>query len=182
MSDLLSIGASGVRAYQTALSTVSENIANTGTVGYTRRTTTLAEVSSVNGGINARNSATGSGVIVVGVGRSANAYRSQAVRSAGTDLGKTETSVAWMSRIEIVARRQQARRSPHQFLQFGADPVGRPDLRTGARGHARSGEDCRPGLCRDRQGTRYRRDRTRFVRVAGGPVAQLARYRACQGQ
>ncbi len=100
MSDLLSIGASGVRAYQTALSTVSENIANTGTVGYTRRTTTLAEVSSVNGGINARNSATGSGVIVVGVGRSANAYRSQAVRSAGTDLGKTETSVAWMSRIE----------------------------------------------------------------------------------
>ena len=69
MSDLLSIGASGVRAYQTALSTVSENIANTGTVGYTRRTTTLAEVSSVNGGINARNSATGSGVVVVGVGR-----------------------------------------------------------------------------------------------------------------
>ncbi|MBC3943078.1 flagellar hook-associated protein FlgK [Sphingomonas albertensis] len=100
MSDLLSIGASGVRAYQTALSTVSENIANTGTVGYTRRTTTLAEVSSVNGGINARNSATGSGVVVVGVGRSADAYRSQAVRSAGTDLGKTETSVAWMSRIE----------------------------------------------------------------------------------
>ncbi|RXD05025.1 flagellar hook-associated protein FlgK [Sphingomonas sp. UV9] len=100
MSDLLSIGASGVRAYQTALSTVSENIANTGTVGYTRRTTTLAEVSSVNGGINARNSANGSGVVVVGVGRSADAYRSQAVRSAGTDLGKTETSVAWMSRIE----------------------------------------------------------------------------------
>ena len=33
MSDLLSIGASGVRAYQTALNTVSENIANTGTAG-----------------------------------------------------------------------------------------------------------------------------------------------------
>ena len=100
MSDLLSIGASGVRAYQTALSTVSENIANTGTVGYARRTTTLAEVSSINGGINARTSSTGSGVLVIGVGRSADAYRSQAVRSAGTDLGKTETSVAWMSRIE----------------------------------------------------------------------------------
>jgi len=100
MSDLLSIGASGVRAYQTALSTVSENIANTGTAGYTRRTTKLTEVSSVGGGLNARISSTGSGVLVVGVGRSANAYRSQAVRSAGTDLGKTETSVAWMSRIE----------------------------------------------------------------------------------
>ena len=56
MSDLLSIGASGVRAYQTALSTVSENIANTGTAGYTRRTTTLGEVGSISGGINARTS------------------------------------------------------------------------------------------------------------------------------
>ncbi len=100
MSDLLSIGASGVRAYQTALSTVSENIANTGTAGYTRRTTTLGEVGSISGGINARTSSIGSGVTVTGIARSADAYRSQAVRSAGTDLAKTETSVTWMSRIE----------------------------------------------------------------------------------
>ena len=100
MSDLLSIGASGVRAYQTALSTVSENIANTGTAGYTRRTATLGEVSSIGGGVTARGSSTGSGVTVVGIGRSADAYRSQAVRSAGTDLAKTETSITWMSQIE----------------------------------------------------------------------------------
>ena len=37
MSDLLSIGASGVLAYQTALTTVSDNIANTGVAGYSRR-------------------------------------------------------------------------------------------------------------------------------------------------
>ncbi len=100
MSDLLSIGASGVRAYQTALSTVSENIANTGTAGYTRRTATLGEVASIGGGIAARSSSTGSGVTVVGITRSADAYRSQAVRSAGTDLAKTETSITWMNRIE----------------------------------------------------------------------------------
>ncbi len=100
MSDLLSIGASGVRAYQTALSTVSENIANTGTAGYTRRTTSLAEVSSISGGISARASATGGGVVVAGIGRSADAYRSQAVRTAGTDLAKTESGITWMSRIE----------------------------------------------------------------------------------
>ncbi len=100
MSDLLSIGASGVRAYQTALSTVSENIANTGTAGYTRRTATLGEVAAVGGGIAARLTSTGSGVTVVGIARSADAYRSQAVRSAGTDLAKTETSITWMSRIE----------------------------------------------------------------------------------
>ncbi len=100
MSDLLSIGASGVRAYQTALSTVSENIANTGTAGYTRRTTTLAEVSSINGGINGRSALNGGGVMIAGIARSADAYRSQAVRSAGTDLAKTETGITWMNRIE----------------------------------------------------------------------------------
>ena len=41
MSDLLSIGASGVRAYQTALTAVGENIANVGTDGYSRRTVTM---------------------------------------------------------------------------------------------------------------------------------------------
>ena len=34
MSDLLSIGASGLRAYQTALTRVSDNIANAATPGY----------------------------------------------------------------------------------------------------------------------------------------------------
>ena len=33
MSDLLATGASGVRAYQSALTTVSENSANAGTAG-----------------------------------------------------------------------------------------------------------------------------------------------------
>ena len=41
MSDLLSIGASGVRAYQTALTTTSENIANAGNASYVRRSATI---------------------------------------------------------------------------------------------------------------------------------------------
>ena len=66
MSDLLSIGASGVRAYQTALNTVSENIANTGTAGYTRRTTNLGQVTSIGSGINA-SVATGSNGVTADV-------------------------------------------------------------------------------------------------------------------
>lgn len=100
MSDLLSIGASGVRAYQTALNTVSENIANTGTAGYTRRTTTLSEVASIGGGLNARVSTSSNGVVVGGISRSADAYRSLAVRNAGTDLARTETGATWLDRIE----------------------------------------------------------------------------------
>ena len=41
MSDLLSIGSSGVTAYQRALATVSNNIANVSTDGYTRQDVSL---------------------------------------------------------------------------------------------------------------------------------------------
>lgn len=98
MSDLLSIGATGVRAYQTALTTVSDNIANTGVAGYSRRTTTLAEVTSV-GGIAGR-ALTGSGVTVTGIARAADQFRTAAVRSAGADLARTETGATWLDRIQ----------------------------------------------------------------------------------
>lgn len=98
MSDLLSIGASGVRAYQTALNTVSENIANTGVAGYSRRSTTLVEVAATNGltgrGIN------GNGVTVGGIWRAADSFRAAAVRDAGADLARTETSAASLDRIQ----------------------------------------------------------------------------------
>lgn len=98
MSDMLSIGATGVRAYQTALTTVGENIANTGVQGYSRRSTTLAEVTSVNG-IAGRGIA-GSGVTVSGIQRNADAFRASAVRSAGADLSRTAAGTVWLERIE----------------------------------------------------------------------------------
>lgn len=100
MGDLLSIGASGARAYQTALSTVSENIANVGVAGYTRRTTDLREVASNGGGLNARVYLDGAGVVAGGITRQADVYRAQAVRNAGADLGRTEAGATWLGRIE----------------------------------------------------------------------------------
>ena len=49
MSDLLAIGASGVRTYQGALTTTSENIANSGVEGYARRSAVIAEVGAASG-------------------------------------------------------------------------------------------------------------------------------------
>lgn len=100
MSDLLNIGASGVRAYQSALTTVSENIANTGTDGYTRRTVDLREVTSTGGTTMQRVLATGNGVVVAGVTRLADVLRAADVRSASTDLARTETGITWLDRIE----------------------------------------------------------------------------------
>jgi flagellar hook-associated protein 1 FlgK len=98
MSDMLSIGASGVRAYQTALATTSENIANAGTVGYSRRTATVREVATA-GGTNS-GSAAGMGVTISGIVRAGEAYRAAEVRSTGADLARTESGIAWLERIE----------------------------------------------------------------------------------
>ena len=100
MSDLLTIGASGVRAYQGALTTISENIANSGVDGYSRRTTDLAEVTSTSSDIAQRKITNGNGVIVTGTSRSVDLYRNAGVRTASSDLARTETSGTWLTAIE----------------------------------------------------------------------------------
>ena len=92
MSDMLAIGASGLRAYQTALTTVSDNIANASTPGYVRRTATIAEVGTTSSGPQ--------GSLVTGTARSGDDIKAAAVRSAGTDLARSESSIGWMDRIE----------------------------------------------------------------------------------
>ena len=87
MSDLLSIGASGVRAYQSALSTVGENIANVNSPGYTRRTVNIAEVAGGSGSTNPYGA--GNGVVMTGVNRSADVYASAALRTSTSDLART---------------------------------------------------------------------------------------------
>jgi flagellar hook-associated protein 1 FlgK len=98
MSDMLSIGASGVRAYQSALTTVSENIANAGTAGYAKRTTTIKEVAAVSGTV--QGSVTGLGSVASGVIRAGDDMRAAQVRTASADLAKSETGATWMTRIE----------------------------------------------------------------------------------
>jgi len=100
MSDLLTIGASGVRAYQSALTTVSENITNSGSTGYTRRTTGLAEVPAAGGLTTQGVAATGNGVQVTGVSSAIDPLRNAAVRTSGSDLAKTEGGIQWLSQIE----------------------------------------------------------------------------------
>ena len=95
MSDLLSIGASGVRAYQSALTTTSDNIANAGTPGYVRRTTSLSEI-----GVGSSVQLTGSGVTVAGISRSADQFRSADVRQTTSDVSRSDSGIVWMQRIE----------------------------------------------------------------------------------
>ena len=100
MSDLLGIGASGVKAYQSALTTVSENIANVGTAGYARRAADLREIAPTVGISSGGGIQVGQGVLVTGVTRSADALRAADVRNSSADLARSETGVAWLDRIE----------------------------------------------------------------------------------
>ncbi len=100
MSDLLSIGASGVRAYQSALGTVSDNIANASTPGYARRATTLAEVISTSGSLTQSRSIEQNGVVAGGVSRSSDAYAAATVRVAGSDLSRTQTAATWLGQVQ----------------------------------------------------------------------------------
>ena len=97
MSDLLYIGASGVRTYQAAIGTTSENITNSGTAGYVRRSVDVKEVAATKG---VRMS--GNGSIATGLSRATNEFRNTEVRSSGSDLARTESGIAWLDRIEQV--------------------------------------------------------------------------------
>ncbi len=121
MSDLLSIGASGVKAYQSALTTTSDNIANAGTTGYVRRTATLAEV-----GVGSSRQTTGSGVAIAGVNRSADVFRSAQVRQTTSDVSRSDGGVVWLERIEAALGSQALNDRMTAFFNTGtalsADP------------------------------------------------------------
>lgn len=98
MTDMLSIGASGVRAYQTALTTTSENIANAGTAGYSRRVASTREVAAPSDPSN--RVLNGLGVTVTGITRAGSDLRNAEVRAAGSDLARSEAGIVWLDRIE----------------------------------------------------------------------------------
>lgn len=111
MSDLLTIGTSGIRAYSRALSTVSDNIANVGTAGYSRRTVQMQEARASGDLVLYRNNIRPGGVGVVGVVRAVDEWLVQDSRLASSDAGRYAARTQWMEVTEAA-------------LDDGADGVG----------------------------------------------------------
>lgn len=101
MSDLLSIGASGVRAYQTALDVTGENIANANVPGYSRRQAVLNE-NGISGGTSplVRPNATGQGVNVTSVLRAYNSFLTSDARVASGDYTRAAARQSWLTEIQ----------------------------------------------------------------------------------
>jgi flagellar hook-associated protein 1 FlgK len=101
VSDLLGIGSSALRAYQTALSAVGENVANAQTPGYARRRVVLQE-QSVNtiGDIAYRPQVTFNGVTAAGVSRAWDDFKAVEARVAATADGRASVRKQWLGGIE----------------------------------------------------------------------------------
>lgn len=95
MSDLLSIGASGVAAYQRALTTVSNNISNVGTEGYVRQETELSE----NAPRNAGRVYLGTGVNVSGIKRAYDEFLESNLRNSNSEMSTQGPMMDYANRV-----------------------------------------------------------------------------------
>lgn len=97
MSDLLNIGASGLRAYRASLAVTGDNIANAQTPGYARRSLRLSEVSITGqADFRYRNRTRFDGVDISATLRATDAWRTADARLAASAHGKTEAVATWM--------------------------------------------------------------------------------------
>jgi flagellar hook-associated protein 1 FlgK len=100
-SDLYSIGVSGARAYQAALGTISNNIANADTPGYARRMIELKESPAGTGTtIYYRSGVAYGGATIGKVVRMSDYYLDAAARNTGNALGSADQRARWMSDIQ----------------------------------------------------------------------------------
>ncbi|MBM3397674.1 MAG: flagellar hook-associated protein FlgK, partial [Betaproteobacteria bacterium] len=95
MSDLLSLGASGINAYQRALATVSNNIANVATDGYSRQTVSFQSTTPKAYGTNY----VGTGVGIEAVVRQYDAFIESNLRGSLSDLKSQAPLVNYANRV-----------------------------------------------------------------------------------
>ena len=100
MSDLLSIGRSGVTAYRNALSTVGENVSNAETEGYSRRTVTLKEVNASGSQPLYKAATQFGGVSTASIQRAWDEFKATDARTTASDDGRADARLRWLSTTE----------------------------------------------------------------------------------
>ena len=101
MTDLLNIGASGLRAYRASLAVTGDNIANAQTAGYARRSLRLSEVAiSGTPDFRYRNRTRFDGVDISATLRASDTWRTSDARLAASAHGKADTVATWMTATE----------------------------------------------------------------------------------
>jgi flagellar hook-associated protein 1 FlgK len=102
MTDLLGIGASGVRAYQAALTIVGDNVANADNESYVRRSVKLITGATGAGTALSRDIATGSGANAGDITRASDALKTGSARVAAGDHARFASRSDWLGRLQSV--------------------------------------------------------------------------------
>lgn len=101
MTDLLTLGSSGLRSYSKALGTIGDNIANSQTAGYVRRTTTITEQG---GGLSAspiyKLQVMPNGSLATGVSRAIDPWLVEDARTSAGDAGRSGAKLTWLENTE----------------------------------------------------------------------------------
>lgn len=100
-SDIFLIGSSGLRAYQTQLSTISQNISNVGSSNYSRRTATISEsVVSGSDRVLYRQQANFGGANATGIQRTSDEFLNAQARTTGGELAYSNSYLKWANSVE----------------------------------------------------------------------------------
>jgi flagellar hook-associated protein FlgK len=95
MTDLLTIGATATQLYRQALSTVSNNIANINSEGYSRQEVTTAENAPSQQGV----SYIGTGARLQGIQRAYDEFAESSIRTAQSSLAAQEPMIKYTDRV-----------------------------------------------------------------------------------
>lgn len=97
MSDLLSIGASGISAYRTALAAISDNVANSETPGFARRSTAQREqVTSLPMTPIHRGGMVFAGTQITAITRAYDEFRNQEVHASSAEAARAGARARWL--------------------------------------------------------------------------------------
>ncbi len=99
-SDLITIGSSGARAARQALDVASQNIANSTTQGYVRRSVRTVEVAAT-GTLGITKEASLSGARISGTIRNADPSRQAEMRRTGSELARADAELSGLEPIEL---------------------------------------------------------------------------------
>jgi flagellar hook-associated protein FlgK len=105
MSDLLAIGTSATQLYQKALTTVSNNVANLNSVGYSRQEAVLTENTPAQYGVHYL----GGGAFLEGIKRSYDQFIEQNLRTSASEVATQRPLVRYTNRlIDMLGSEQNA--------------------------------------------------------------------------
>lgn len=113
MSDMLSIGQSGVRAYARALDTLADNVANAATPGHVRRTAQLSPVNQ--GGSRGPldlDPGGGAGVRLSSIDRAVDQLQLDTLRRTEGDVAALDVSTRWLRTVEAALTGPNALATP----------------------------------------------------------------------